>query len=474
MKASQTRTLDLYGTVPRISPGIECTDALFLLLRLVVVTIPFFGISFLNIGERGILRPDWLAVGLLVLLFALRVAVVRSKVVISRIGAAAIFLNYVVILSAVNLFNGSQEQVIDFLSKYLQLVIATLMFLAISSLRTKLADLANLLRVWIGLAAAIALYGIYQAVVINLGLPVLFLPITNATYLSGGEILTAPLILRYGNYARPSSVFIEPSYFASYLLAPLLLMSILIARGQAEQFLFGRRTNRVLLVILWIGFILAFGGGAYITLLILGLMFGMPYLLRRGLPRRLLLVIPGILIAIPSLGWLGVDFLSAFERLRIMFAPLRGELTSISSYSEGVRLARALTALQVGLNHPVLGVGFGNLAYHASTYDTPAWFTFPATLERNHNMWITQLAETGSVGLFALVYLWFSALRAVRQSQIRLKDASGLALLCAFYYILWSDIINANFTHEMVHLQRWFDLSITALVLNSLKVDQSR
>ena len=117
--------------------------------------------------------------------------------------------------------------------------------------------------------------------------------------------------------------------------------------------------------------------------------------------------------------------------------------------SAGSRVSDWRTALEMIRDHPLLGIGKGNYVGVAPLYDRWA-LGFPV-----HNIYLLIWAETGLLGLGALISLLAGALRvAARQLRAgRPADvAFGVAAAAAFVGIAVRMLISMSFIHPFIML----------------------
>jgi O-antigen ligase len=363
-------------------------------------------------------------------------------------------------MSALNLLFVSEEsRWANFTTKWTQLIFVSVMFFAISSIHLSQFQMTKLLRIWLIIALLVAGYGIYQSFARNLGLP--------GGNIRGLRIATGTV----SGYSRVSSVFLEPSYLASYLLSPIMLLATLLTKGTSEQVFFQKRIyNVVALGLLVLSLLVAGSAAGYVSML------AMLIIVFLHEPDRAIriwiigLVILGVAVCAGS--WLGINVIPFFQRAGRAVSQLvaylfQGEGLTKQAGSAGTRLTRIAAAFHIALKHPLLGVGMGNIPFY--DYSAPSWAWKENTTAGTHNVPIRIFAETGFVGLFALILFALNSLRAIRRALHRYKHSGWRVVLLAFYYILWANIINCNFTHAIVHPRRWLDWALAFLLINQLQ-----
>jgi O-antigen ligase len=92
------------------------------------------------------------------------------------------------------------------------------------------------------------------------------------------------------------------------------------------------------------------------------------------------------------------DFTQEFSTFDV-----RGVTISSANYSIIERLAHWQAAENMIVDHPWLGVGFGN---YAAVYDQYRTLNWPIALGHAHNYYLNVWAETGLVGLLVYLFLW--------------------------------------------------------------------
>ena len=128
---------------------------------------------------------------------------------------------------------------------------------------------------------------------------------------------------------------------------------------------------------------------------------------------------------------------------------VRGVTVNDTNYAIVERMAHWQAAWDMFLDHPWLGVGFGNYAVAYPAYSLPRW---DDPLGHAHNYFLNVLAETGAVGAFAYFGLWVAIFglgwRAVRRGNSTWRPiAAGLcgALVALTIHNLFDNL----FVHSM-------------------------
>lgn len=423
------------------------------LLFLYILTLPFFGFSLLNVGERGIARLDWLVGLALIALFGLESLAGRLRVMYTSANLWMFFYVCSGLISAMNVLGSTQTmQFIDYATKGIQLLIVTPLFFVISSLPLGEAKVRRLLRIWVLLAFAVALHSIYQLVGQIFELPFTRFALTNPTIAQGGQ--SARMLF---GYIQPTSVFREPSYMGAFLGPCFVISTVLLLSSSATHFFFRQNwLNWVLVITLTLAILLSNSQAILAGLLvILFLLFVSGVIRRRRLVRLLLWASGGILLISLILRWLGIDFLTAFSFrftyliLNILDPQNTAQVTSFADRSEGIQVG-----LDIWRTHPLFGVGLGNMPYHTDIRAVA------------NNAWVQLLVEQGVLGVATLGLVFLSLLYELAQCRQRLRAHSfWYPLTSAMLFVVLLTLIDGLFTFNWTDPLRIFVLAVANLVV---------
>lgn len=422
---------------------------ILILLYLYIVAIPFYGFSWLNIGGRGVGRPDWLVGALLITTFCLYLIAYKVSIHSSPANKFMLLLLYTGILSAINLFDGTNEQFIDFGTKAVQLVLVTILFFVISNVPADEKAITNIYRTWIVVASLVSLHALYQILARSLDLPFAYIELTNQSFTLGPQSAR-----NIQGFTQPSSVFVEPSFMVSFLAGPLIV-SVVILLERKRIFFHSGLLSAILFGIMVLAIVFTVAQGIYISLACTFLVLYMTRLIKANAILRvviatLTLVIVGNLL----LDNLGINFARAWSyRMRYLILNIQDPLNTAQVTSFANRYQRILIALEIWMKRPILGVGLGNMEHYTSV---AAWSNSP---------WVQLLVEQGVIGVLALALLFWSLIRGLlwrlkmepESSTWRLLIISALALLIL-------DIFDGVFTLNWTHPQRGFTLALANLV----------
>jgi len=438
------------------------------LLYVLVLSFPFFSI------EPKIFRPDWWIGGALIAVFALNV-LTGGRVRIDPIGYSVLGFNAAVILStAVNFWSWEAAQWVEFLTLWLQLVFATLLYFALANLKLSVPQMRLLLKLWTGTAVVVAIYALYQALARKVGLPFAYVPYLHSEpspwALEGG--------LGLAGYVRPSSVLREPAYLGAYLLAPLLVTAVLTRFRRDHVWLFKTREwNRASLLALLAGFVVSLALSGYITLL--GVILTAALLSRPG--RKLALGVIGIgvvafiLTATVSLA-MDLRLISAIlEKFRRAMSTVilaeEIEEISIPGTSEGVRFQGVVLALSTWVHHPITGIGLNQLQFVGKSYSPEMLLSHVVETGYIWNIWLEVLVQSGALGLLFYGLIWFQALKMM-WVVFRKSGEPWRWLGFAFFFVLLGTIIGGFMGGPFTFPLYWFYLGVASIILQAWQREQ--
>lgn len=423
------------------------------LAGLYILVLPLFGFSLLNVAGRGLARPDWIIGLLLTAAFALESLGARIKIASSPANLFMALYFASGLCSAVMVMGATNTgQFIDFFTKSMQLVLVTPTFFVLSSLPVGEADIKRLLKIWVRLGVALALHAIYQLAAQVFDLPFATFTMTNPS-ISSGIQSTRTLF----GYTQPTSIFQEPSYLGAFLGPCLLLAAVFVLEQRAHDLLFQRRWLNWLCVLTLAVAVLLSNSQAILVSLVITLLF----MLVRGLINRLrlfyfmALAVGAVLLLVPILRAIGVDFLTAFIHrfqfllLNILQPDGSAQVTSYAERSGSLRLG-----LEIWQQYPLLGVGLGNMGHYN-----------PWEQATTNNAWMQLLVEQGVVG-FVPFLLLFGMLLWQSSWLLRLHPPGSFwrTILIAMICVLVLTIFSALFTFNWTDPVRVFTLGLANLV----------
>ncbi len=453
----RVREVSIIGVVRRVKPGINSEVLYIAAIFALVGAFPYFSIN------PKVLRPDWWLGLLFILLGWIRILRER-RIKICQIDITVLGLHGAVLLSVLANFRGwGQPQWMEFLTLWLQLIFSTLLYFSLANTSLSSKQLRALLQFWIGVAAGVAFYALYQAMARNLGWPLAYLP-----YLHPSPD-RLPTGLAFGGYVRPSSVFHEPTYLGMYMIAPLLIVSVLVLLGKDNEFLFSSRfINYATLIILLVGLIASFSLSAYLSLIIVVIasIFSDKY--SRKIAVRIILISVLIMVFVVAFFYLvNVSMLTGIEERfwRILKTVGLQDGNMRMDPSTNARIQELVLGITTWVHHPLWGVGLNQLQFVGKMHAPKT--LLPRLVERGyvHNMWLEVLVQLGVVGFVFFGLIWVQGLRMMRAMAFQGPEPLRWLGL-AFFHVLLATMIRGFMGGPFTFTLYWFYLGMASLVHN--------
>jgi len=447
-----------------------------LLLYLLVTSLPFYGFSVINLGERGV-PFHWIFASSLILFFFLDTLLLRKKIKINWIGLIVLFFASSAILSLIGIFTESKNRLVSYFTLFSQYLLCILTFFTISNLRVSVKYIENLFKTWVFVAFIVGLYGVYQGLARIFHLPFSSVILTNPSY--------SPY-QRFGGYGanpflRVTSIFGEPSWYGAYLVPPIFVLLVALLFKQDKNILFKHQfVNYFLLIFLLFALIQAGSIGAYATFLGVGFIM----LLRERLLYRIkfikvsFIVLFGVSLVNLLLEIYGISVVSfAFRKImKLIRAPF-----SIIFSQKIIYVADLVYRLEVissifstwakqPLIYQIFGAGLNSLETHPIQVRS-------RLVTATASAYTQVLMDQGILGLIILLVLVISILRKLAVVQKILlkkqktmnenKIAILITLLSISYYVIWCDAI--NMLARSLDFARWFNFSLATLIIFKTK-----
>jgi O-antigen ligase len=263
--------------------------------------------------------------------------------------------------------------------------------------------------------------------------------------------------------ARAAGPIGEQNRFAQILLL-LMPLSFFMLRQARTRFTLLSVLAAIAMIVG--GIVLTFSRGGFVTLIML---FGMIVAFRLVRIRHAAIAaVIATLIVLP---------LEPYYVQRILSIGQLGSLVSsgnrpVVDNGAALRLAENLAALQVFVDHPLLGVGPGHFSkYYSSDYANRSGLARQEKNYRSHNLYLEIMAELGIVGLVCFLSLvggLIIGLWRVRQKTLardpELSDLSAAALLMLAAYL-----VSGVFLHLSYIRYFWMIIAIAAVTLRCLR-----
>jgi hypothetical protein len=438
------------------------SSLLLWLLIIYIFALPFNGFSLLNIGNRGLLRVDWLGAGLLVGSVILGLLTKRVELRPSPNSKFVFIYILIATLSSINLWNSKMVRLLDFGTKYLQLIIVALVFFVLVFLELNDEDMKKVLRAWFLSSFLQSVYGLYQLVGRPLNLPFTTLELTNTSVARFG----IQSYRTFSGFSQISGFFKEPGWLGIYLLSSVILFGVIILNKQDTKVLFSSRPRNWVIWGTQIVAMLLTGSlgalGFFVVALVVMTLF-------RAIPRSkminyFILIVFLMGLAIPILQVLQIGYWD-FIQVRLwglyynMLDPYG--TPEVTSYQN--RLDNSLRALDVWVKHPVLGVGLNQIRYSDWQYVEEEQ-TGGASV---NNGWATLLAELGVMGFIAILLLVGATINQLRllARQFADDDWWHVLLVSMMWVVLIEAVSTLTTFNLMIHPLRWFTLAFANLLI---------
>ena len=286
------------------------------------------------------------------------------------------------------------------------------------------------LNIIFGVIVVISLFGLYQYLGDKYGL---------STSWTGLRLEYTHLVL---SFPRIQATFIEPLFFANYLIFSLSITAVLFVSDQIKMkwyFL------AIFFVILLTDFLLTSSRGAAIGLAASFLLILIFKLKSFWSIKKLIFIIS--VFAITS----GSVLILLGPAAKQFFVHSQAPIKSTNEPSSQERLSNYQLARKAFLEHPIIGLGLGNFG----TYYNQQTKTTAPTWRIDNNQYLEILAETGTIGFLAfaglLVVIFIKSFQAYFISKDKWLKAVILGAICGFMGIL----VQFNFFSTLYIIYIW-------------------
>lgn len=384
----------------------------------------------ITVGETMILRPDWL-LSLPLITYALwnRIHITKTSIH---------FGIFTLAVAVSGIYTGAILH-LDYWTATVQLIFAITLLTAMLSIDFDADQMRSVFRFWIILVTIAGVFGIYQSVGFNTGLPSLAEFTTSTTQ-------------SYNGYNRPNAFYTEPSMFASVLMSGIAVL--LPAASTSEEIYFSKWTERLLLVLLSLALLLAASLGGYLVAIASVVIF----LLIPGVRRPAFYALTGLTFigaaAFVASAFLSIDFINMIvTRFRAVFLVILGHPPA-GGGSVDIRLARALTAIRTWAQNPVFGTGLGLYNDWIQATDPSTMFDLRHDLQSTHGAWVQVLAVTGTAGALTFVAGWLQMFRDAGRVLLETKIQERVIVLSGICLVV-TQLVAWVFDMSFVSGLRW-------------------
>ena len=428
------------------------------LFILTILSVPFAGFQLADFLGYGVTLSDVTAV--LMIAVCLLVILIRGRTRVTIIFLGGLGLLFVTSLTVVSILEaglspwGWAKFIIHFF-------FFILFLLAVINTDVDLKTVRSILRLFVIEAVALSVCGIYQLPARLYDWPLGWLPLNNISF---GSMRTTTFL----EYPRISSVFTEPLWFSSYLIPPILLISFDLFN---KSFLFSKRVEFLLLLVLGTSWFLTFSLGAYFvfffTLLLLFF-----YLLRKLGAQKLTLSVRNLHLSLTLLTLMVVAgvLLTQIEGFQNLLDAIRHRVGGILKYgvtglpealipgeSLPDRLQDFFEAYKIWLAHPIIGIGMDS------------YYTFYNSENFLDCLYAQFLAEAGILGLLSLaIFFWF-ILKYISYVARCYRHSPYSFLIRSFYWIIVAKVIGFLTSASFLSMDFWLPVALFLLTAIALR-----
>ncbi|MEO8396362.1 MAG: O-antigen ligase family protein [Chloroflexota bacterium] len=252
---------------------------------------------------------------------------------------------------------------------------------------------------------------------------------------------------------RVSGPLSDPNYYAQMILMILPLAAYqALAAGRPRT----RALAAVCAAIIFMTVIFTYSRAASVAMVIL------LFLIVRE--RKLNLYKIGFGLAVSALIVFPLLPAGYLDRILTLQSLLGGPTTSQSDLSFRGRLSEMLVAVNMFLDHPVLGIGIANYEDNYLTYSDQLGIDHRLENREAHSLYLEILAETGLVGEVTFLIVIMSVFLALRRAKRQLKtlDRPDLVIwVSAVQYSVLSFLLTSIFLHGAYSRYMWLIISVS-------------
>lgn len=449
----------------------------FKLILIIVFVLPLTGISGLNI--LGELKADASAHIVILSLFSyFFFVIIKKKIAVPRNTSFYLFLLFIawVLIASLISFpnytyafkgrNGINKFVLQFSLLFFYAIPVSLYFYHIISLYDKKYVFRSIRTAVLWSFYLVSLYGILE-----------ILHIYGFTFMEPSLKIIDSIIrdeseFKFIGLGRIRSLSPEPPFLAMYLAfaAPWLLSFFITGENKISRY--------IILVLL---LILTYYSGSRSGLIIIlaELIIFSLLLFRRRVKKiylkKIVYTLPFLFLFIISMGFLVGDKL--IDKLNSIFITTDSQL-QVSSIS---RWGTQWAAIQIGLDHPFVGVGLGQQGFYLPSY-YPTWAIEGSYEIRNwksndpQQAWppgfsiITRLlAETGIIGVFLFLIANLSVLYKLIRVKLKVNDVETHAFIVVTITCLSGLLINYLQFDSFRLISYWLIIAIAMVIGKNTK-----
>lgn len=402
------------STLPQILSRTRGSILLFLAFSYIIVD---YGLR--KNSSMAFLAGNW---DELLLVFALFVwllqTVVRGKIIYRSTSMDLPILLYLAVAIFLFLVRSPQLNVaIEGVRVYIEYIF---WFFVVSNLLVNKRQAQILINWLVALGTIVALHGVYQ-------------------YIIGVQIPSSWVDSTESIRTRVFSIVGSPNVLGSFLvmMIPITVSQVLTAQGRLQKYFYV-----ICLVPMVLSLMFTYSRGAWLAMIGAFFIYGLIYNWR-------------ILLPLSAVGLAALKLIPGISsRLDYMFS-----LAYMLSSARAGRIARWNMAIAKLTNHPFTGEGFGRFGGAVAARHIPSSVYVD-------NFYLKTAAESGIIGLAALLWLYVSGIRCALHSYKVLSDPylKGLAggLIASLLGVLLHNTVENIFEVPMMSTYFWLLLGLTA------------
>jgi hypothetical protein len=392
----------------------------------------------------GIIRPDWV-IGGLILLVSLYLFAVRGLKKLNKVDYSVLAFIGVCTLSSLSLFNESYIAWDQFYTIYVQIIFQIAIFFSIVNLRLSIRDITKVMNIWYVIAVIVSVYAIYQIPARIVGLPY-----DNILY---GEVL-GPGLSETKEFARmrANSIFEEPDDLGGYLVPPLIWGIVSINSDKYDLLPFRSILYEMTtLLIVSAALLFTFSQATYFVvaaIILLSISLHNKNISYVGIVKVFL---PICIVVTVVMSFLSVEYIAWFSNRLLATSQLRvGEAGSLR-----VRLESWANIIETWRQNPLLGTGIG--VYESGTV---------ARSIGVNTMIGKLLVSTGLFGLVAFLLLAYQSIRALY--LLSSKCVAIISVIAsAFMLMIAGEFIRGVGSSSYLSPRIWLLLALASSLYNS-------
>lgn len=347
-----------------------------------------------------------------------------------------LLMGSILLSSYFSLITTEHGRMMQFFKSYFHLFFTSLFGLYMILSPRSSQEWSKIIRILLIASIFINIFGIYQIVARFYDLPFAWLKLNNASFTVRGTAAESAMdldqiSLRFQGFFRATSIFVEPSRLAQFNLIIFIFLVIPFLKRQ-KMFIKSKFINIIIFISFTIASFLTFSLTFLSTLVLLVLAV---FILEKRKPIKpllLALLLTGSVVAVADIAvrsYAEISVLNLFSK-RITGALARDTYKSQHTPGESTetRYDNIMEAYYLWLDHPIIGIGWGQKAFYSDRFifTTSAFFQI--------------LSEAGLLGIVSwiifLLFVFLKTLKFIKKSQPKFLDSEQVRVNGTLAYIL--------------------------------------